>query len=81
MKTADTRNRAGGVVRENRPDGAGAGSIATEPRAGLFYLMATHDRQQPLTNPFLISSSKMSERVAMRRAEGEREGEEIPLAG
>lgn len=29
---------------ENRPDGAGAGRNATEPRSGLFYLMLTNGR-------------------------------------
>ena len=41
--------------------------------------MATHDRQQRYTNAFLISSFKRAGRLAMRRAEGVFEGEEIPL--
>lgn len=52
-----------------------------EPRPGLFYLIATHDRQQRFIKAFLISFFKRSGRLAMRRAEGEREGEERPLAG
>ena len=39
---------------ENRPDGAGAGRNAPEPRSGLFYLMLTNGRYPAVSplNPF-----------------------------
>ena len=67
-------------LKENRPQLVRAqGAKRVSHGEGLFYLNRDHDRpQRPDSTP---KKGKAASGSAMRRAEGEREGEEIPLAG